>query len=103
MGLVNKNAIDRTGGLALDHNLITHAFELLHHGIWRVGPYEQFAWFAQVVAKRTVSLVVAHVRGFAGLLHVHAKLDHVEKELQQILILKVTALYSERQKWLAIF
>jgi len=51
-----------------------------------------------VAAKRTAHLIAGDVRRLTSLLHVHPELDHVQEELEEILILGVAALDRETQE-----
>ena len=55
-----------------------------------------------MLAERIAHLVAGDVRRFDRLLHVHAELDHVQEELQQVLVLGVAALHRERKKRLPV-
>jgi len=50
-----------------------------------------------VPAERAVHLVAVEVGGLGRLLHRHPELDHVQEELQQVLILRIAALHGERE------
>ena len=51
-----------------------------------------------VLGEGIVHLVAGDVRGFAGLLDVHAELDDVEEELEEVLVLRVAALDGEGEE-----
>src|SRR5205085_3061466 len=55
-----------------------------------------------VVAERAAHLEAVDVRRFGRLLHVHAELDDVQEELQEVLILTVAALHGETEEGLAV-
>src|SRR3954467_10040313 len=55
-----------------------------------------------MIAERRAHLIAVDVGSFHGLLHRHAELDDVEKELQQILILRIASLHREREIGLAV-
>ncbi|MCG3120992.1 MAG: hypothetical protein ALAOOOJD_03920 [bacterium] len=56
-----------------------------------------------MLIERVAHLITRDVRRFAGFLHVHAELNHVQKELQEILILRIAALHGKSQQRFAIF
>jgi hypothetical protein len=74
-----------------DFDLVAHAaeFDAVPFGD-SLGELES-AGFGGVRAERTLHLVAEDVVRFGGLLHVHLELDHVEEELQQVLVLGVAA------------
>src|SRR5829696_2053872 len=54
-------------------------------------------------AERRSHLVAVDVGRLRGLLRRHAELDDVEEELQKVLVLRVAALYREREEWQPVF
>src|SRR2546426_15868 len=55
-----------------------------------------------VIAERTAHLVAGDVRRFTRLLHRHVEFDDVQKELQKILVLRVSTLNGKAEEQLAI-
>src|SRR5436853_7583200 len=100
--LVEFDGVDGARSALLERLLVAHASQLCarprrHH----VG--EQYAPRSRlVVAERTAHLEAVDVRRFGRLLHVHAELDDVEEELQEVLILAVAALHGEAEEGLAV-
>ncbi len=51
-----------------------------------------------VLAKRTAHLIAGEIGCLARLLNVEAELDHVEEELEEVLLLRVAALDGEAKE-----
>ena len=47
-------------------------------------------------------LVGVDIRRFAGFLHIHAEVDHVDKELHEVLILRIATLHAEGDQRFAV-
>ena len=59
--------------------------------------------FSQVLTEGTLHLVADQVRRFTGLLDVHPEFDHVQEQLQKVLVLGVPSLNGEGQEGFAVF
>ena len=66
--------------------------EVAAHPGWHRCVQQQPAGLRLVDAERVPELVAVEVGRFGGLLHGHAELDHVQEELEQVLVLGVAAL-----------
>src|SRR2546423_4258253 len=100
--LVEFDGVDGARRALLERLLVAHASQFgARPGRHHVG--EQYATGSRlVVAERTAHLEAVDVRRFGRLLHVHAELDDVEEELQEVLILAVAALHGEAEEGLAV-
>ena len=89
---IEDDGVDRSRGLRLRVDLVAHRAELPAHPLGDLLVDRQPARLARVVAERAFHLIAHEVRRFGGLLGVHAELHDAEKELQQVLVLRVAAL-----------
>src|SRR5210317_2208415 len=83
-------------------HLVTHTTQFAAHPLrqqWRNG---KPAGLGLMGTEGTLHLVTGEVRCLRSLLHIHVKFHHVQKELQQVLILGITTLYRESHHGLAI-
>ena len=81
---------------ALDHfDLVAHARQLGAGEGRHQGRHLQPPWSGLVGTEGALHMVADDVMGLRRLLHVHVELDHVEKKLQQVLVLAVAALYGK--------
>src|SRR5439155_4724513 len=91
---VEVDGVDRAGGERLEVKEVAHRAQLFPHPgrhglVEREPPGPRL-----VVPERAPHLVARDVRRLGRLLYVHPELDDVEKELQQVLILRVAALHG---------
>src|SRR5205085_11393186 len=97
VALVEHDGVDRPRSSLLESLFVAHPPQLrAHPGRHRVGE-EDAARPYLVLAEGAAHLEAVDVRGLGRLLHGHAELDHVEEELEEVLILAVAALDGEAE------
>src|SRR5580658_4335631 len=94
---VHENGGDGAGGSLVVLERIAHAGQLLAHPGWGLAVEGEPPGERLMLAERVAHLVARDVGSLRRLLHRHAELDHVEEELQQVLILGIAALHGENQ------
>src|SRR2546422_151679 len=99
---VEEDGIDGTRGALLELEPVAHLAQVAAHPGRRVGPQGEPAGFRLVVTERVPHLVARDVRRLDRLLHGHPELDHVEKALQQVLVLRVAPLHRGGQERLPV-
>src|SRR5688572_16457794 len=99
--LIKINRRDRPRRFGGEPERVTHAPQLAAHPRRHFVVERDAAGLRQMFAKGGGHLIARKVRRFARLLHVHAELDYVQKKLEQILVLRVTALHGKTEEQLS--
>ena len=89
---IEEDGIDGAGGALGKLQAISALAQVLTRPIGEVFPQEQLTRLGLVIAERTTHLKAVDICRFTSLLDIHVKFHHIQKELEQVLILAVTAL-----------
>src|SRR5690349_542878 len=102
---VEVNGVDRSRSTLPDFDGVSHVSQRLADIRRRFFIQQDISRLGLAVfrSERQIKLIRVYIRSFNSLLDVHAELDDVQKELQQILILGISSLDAKRQVGKSVF
>ena len=100
--LLEKNGIDGTGSTGRNSQVVPHGSELFADLFRHRLVDEHPARLGSVTGEGPPHLVAVDVGAFRRLLNVHVPLYHVEKKLEEVLVLAVAPLHGEGEVGLSV-
>src|SRR2546430_8500330 len=90
---IDHDGVDRSGRAVLEYFRVAHAAQLAADPRGRLAVEQDASGLDLMISERAPHLEAVDIRRLGRFLHRHPELNDIQKELEQILILTVTALH----------